>query len=209
MIFDKHAFTSITGLIDRRILINYQVDEAVVKNILPKPFSPLLVKGKGIVGICMIRLKHIRPKLFPKYLGISSENAAHRIAIQWDQSGETKTGVYIPRRDTSSRVNSLVGGKLFPGVHHFSDFSVNEDARVFKVGFKNNDGTSLRIEAEKTERWNAESVFDDLKHASDFFENGSYGYSPSSKQHFDGLWLKTKRWDVFPLDVHSVYSHAV
>jgi len=30
---------------------------------------------------CLIRLKDIRPRFFPSFLGISSENAAHRIAV--------------------------------------------------------------------------------------------------------------------------------
>jgi hypothetical protein len=47
---------------------------------------------------------------------MSSENAAHRIAVDWDEAGYHGTGVYIPRRDTPSRFNALAGGRLFPGV---------------------------------------------------------------------------------------------
>ena len=57
------------------------------------PFRPKLVKGKGIAGICLIRLKQIRPRFVPSFLGISSGNAAHRIAVEWDEHGETKPGV--------------------------------------------------------------------------------------------------------------------
>ena len=70
----------IKGIIDRRILINYQVNKEVLDNYLPKPFQAKLVNGKGIAGICLIRLKGIRPKGLPRQLGISSENGAHRIA---------------------------------------------------------------------------------------------------------------------------------
>ena len=44
----------IKGIIDRRILINYQVDEAALINYLPKPFKPKLVNGKGIAGVSCI-----------------------------------------------------------------------------------------------------------------------------------------------------------
>jgi len=74
--------SKIKGVIDRRIFINYQVDKEALGNYLPKPFKPKLVKGKGIVGICLIRLKEIRSKGFPKQIGISSENGAHRIAVE-------------------------------------------------------------------------------------------------------------------------------
>src|SRR5438105_2598391 len=93
----------IRGTIDRRILVNYRVDPEVLARILPKPFQPKLANGVGMAGVCLIRLKHIRPRFLPPFLGFSSENAAHRIAVQWQQGGEPREGVFIPRRDTSSR----------------------------------------------------------------------------------------------------------
>src|SRR6201997_2099537 len=97
------------GVIDRRILVNYRVDAAVLAKLLPAPFRPKLVGGFGVAGICLIRLKHIRPRFLPAWLGLSSENAAHRIAVEWEQGGQTREGVFIPRRDTSSRLNALAG----------------------------------------------------------------------------------------------------
>ena len=100
----------IRGLIDRRILVNFRVNPDVLARVLPAPFRPKLVNGAGMAGVCLIRLKHIRPRFLPSFLGISSENAAHRIAVEWGDAGETKEGVFIPRRDTSSRLNTLLGG---------------------------------------------------------------------------------------------------
>ena len=56
----------------------------------------------GMAGICLIRLRHIRPRVLPWWMGISSENAAHRIAVQWESEGQVREGVYVVRRDTSS-----------------------------------------------------------------------------------------------------------
>lgn len=175
----------IKGIIDRRILINYQIDKEVLEKYLPKPFKPKLVNGKGIAGICLIRLKEIRPKGFPKQIGISSENGAHRIAVTWIEKGITKEGVYIPRRDTSSKLNSLAGGTFFPGIHHFAEFSVSESNGNYEVAFVSEDKTSLSIKAKETDVWNTESVFENLDSVSDFFEQGAIGYSPN-KNDFDG-----------------------
>ena len=87
---------TIQGLIDRPVLVNFRVDPDVLSRICPSPFRPQTVNGFGVAGICLIRLKHIRPRILPSFLGISSENAAHRIAVEWDSNGVTKTGVYIP-----------------------------------------------------------------------------------------------------------------
>lgn len=196
---------TIKGIIDRRILINYQIEPEVLRNYLPKPFKPKLVKGKGIAGICLIRLKEIRPKGFPKQIGISSENGAHRIAVEWEENGTVKEGVFIPRRDTSSKLNSLAGGTVFPGIHHLAKFSVTESGKHYAVSFKSSDDTFLSIKAKETETWNKDSVFDDLSCVSEFFENGSVGYSPD-KDNYEGLELKTYSWKVSLLEVESVQS---
>ena len=195
----------IKGVIDRRILINYQVDKEVLAEYLPKPFKPKLVNGKGIAGICLIRLKEIRPKGLPKQIGISSENGAHRIAVEWTENGVQKEGVYIPRRDTSSKLNSLAGGTVFPGIHHLADFTVNESDGNYEVKFVSADKTSLSIKASKTTTWNDESIFKNLQCVSDFFENGSIGYSPNKNNH-DGLKLKAYNWKVSLLNVDFVKS---
>src|SRR5258708_1309873 len=74
----------IRGVMDRRILVNYRVDPSVLALLLPATFRPKVVHGVGMVGICLIRLKKVRPAFFPSWLGISSENAAHRTAVEWE-----------------------------------------------------------------------------------------------------------------------------
>lgn len=91
------------GTIDRRLLINYRVDPDVLARLLPEPFEPQMVRGAGLAGICLIRLSDLRPTGAPAALGVTTENAAHRIAVEWDDGEGRRHGVYIPRRDTSSR----------------------------------------------------------------------------------------------------------
>lgn len=195
----------ITGIIDRRILINYKVDQEVLENYLPHPFKPKLVNGKGIAGICLIRLKEIRPKGLPKQIGISSENGAHRIAVEWTENGELKEGVFIPRRDTSSKLNSLAGGRIFPGIHHLAKFTANESNGNYEVAFSCEDQTSLKIRAKETNEWNSESIFESLECVSEFFEKGAIGYSPDNHD-FEGLELKALNWKVSLLEVEEVHS---
>jgi len=195
----------IRGVIDRRILINYQVDKNVLSRYLPKPFKPKLIQGKGIAGICLIRLKEVRPKGLPRQIGISSENGAHRIAVEWEEGGALREGVYIPRRDTSSKLNAWAGDNIFPGKHHLAEFVVNEFNENYEVSFRSKDNTSISIKAQETKDWNANSLFDNLEHVSRFFQNGSVGYSPCS-HGFDGLQLHTYDWAVSLLSVESVKS---
>src|SRR3977135_359472 len=116
---------TIQGIIRRRLLVNYRVAPAVLARLLPATFRPKLHGEFAMAGICLIRLEQIRPQGLPVFLGASSENAAHRIAVLWeDEQGKTQGGVYVPRRDTNSRLNYLAGGRLFPGEHHAARFQV-------------------------------------------------------------------------------------
>ena len=196
---------TIHGYINRRILINFTADPKSVEKIIPFPFRPKIYKDKAIVGICLIRLKNIKPKGFPDFIGVNSENGAHRLAVEWDENGETKSGVYIPRRDTSLKLNEFVGGRLFPGKHYLAKFNVQETNGNYHIDFKSSDDTVTSIDATETKFFNENSIFKTLENASDFFENGDLGYSPN-KDKFDGLRLKAYKWEVQPLEVSNVKS---
>lgn len=196
---------TIHGYIDRRILINFIADPKVVEQIVPFPFKPKIYKDKAIVGICLIRLKDIKPKGLPDFIGVNSENGAHRIAVEWEEGGETKSGVYIPRRDTSLRLNALVGGRIFPGKHYYAKFNVAENSGNYHIDFKSSDDTETYIDAKETNQFNDTSIFGTIEEASAFFEKGDLGYSPN-KGKYDGLRLKAYRWEVKPLHVSKIIS---
>ena len=196
---------TIHGLIERRMLINYIAEPEVVEKIIPQPFKPKLYGGKAIVGICLIRLKNIKPKGFPDFMGVSSENGAHRIAVEWEENGETEEGVYIPRRDTSLKLNALVGGRIFPGKHYYAKFNVREENNDYHLDFQSSDHTTIEIDAKLASEFNSNSIFKSLENVSEFFEKGSLGYSPNGN-NFDGLKLEAYKWEVKPLYVSNVKS---
>lgn len=202
------AIPVIQGMIDRRILVNYRVDPSILEGLLPSPFRPKLIHGMGMAGICLIRLKQIRPRGVPSQVGIASENAAHRIAVEWDEQGTPREGVYIPRRDTSSWPNTLVGGRIFPAVLHHAHFGVAESDNDSYVKLDSDDATThLLVEADRACDLPPTSIFASLEEASDFFERGSVGYSPASRSGaYDGIELCSTEWRVEPLVVSRVES---
>ncbi|WP_333661917.1 DUF2071 domain-containing protein [Chishuiella changwenlii] len=195
----------IHGYIERRILINFTADPKVVEKIIPFPFRPKLYKNKAIVGICLIRLKDIKPKGLPNFVGANSENGAHRIAVEWDENGETKSGVYIPRRDSSSKLNTIIGGRVFPGKHYHAKFNVEENNGNYHVDFTSSDNTEILIDAKEVTSFRNNSIFETLENVSDFFESGDLGYSPNNEK-FEGLRLNAYTWKVRPLEIKNVKS---
>ena len=198
----------IRGIIDRRVLVNFRVAPEILSRVCPSPFRPQIVNGFGVAGICLIRLKQIRPRVLPSFLGISSENAAHRIAVQWDADGRTHTGVFVPRRDTSSRLNAFVGGRIFPGIHNLAHFDVRETESDYRIAMKSIDGSAhLAVSGKVSAAMPRDSIFSTIAECSKFFEAGSVGYSPAAATHqFDGLELRSVNWHVQPLDVAHVQS---
>jgi Uncharacterized conserved protein (COG2071) len=200
---------TVEGLIKRRILVNYRVDAELMRRFLPQRFRPKLQADYAIAGICLIRLEQIRPAGLPAILGISSENAAHRVAVLWDEAdGRTREGVFIPRRDTSSLLNHLAGGRIFPGEHQHADFRVTDAGGKIDFAMKSRDGSvSVELRGTPTTRWLSSSVFGSLEETSRFFEAGSVGFSVTkTKERFDGLQLKTSFWKVEALVPEHVQS---
>jgi hypothetical protein len=196
---------TIHGYIDRRILVNFTADPEVVRKIIPSPFRPKIYKDKAIVGICLIRLKNIKIKGLPDFIGVSSENGAHRIAVEWGEDGETKEGVYVPRRDTSLRLNTILGGRIFPGKHYLAKFNVKEGDGNYHIDFTSSDNTSISIDAKDSGRFDPNSIFETLDNVSDFFEKGAVGYSPNGNR-YEGLKLQAYTWQMRPLEVTNVHS---
>ena len=140
--------------------------------------------------------------------GVSSENAAHRAAVEWDEGGAVREGVYIWRRDTGSRLNALAGGRLFPGVHHHAAFDVEEaDDRFGSPCAATTGSRPCRSRGACRDRLPAASVFGSVAEASAFFAAGSVGYSATADPaRLQGLELRCRGWQVEPLEVAEVRS---
>ena len=199
---------TIQGLIRRRILANFRVDPDVFQRNIPSRFKPKLHNGYAVAGICLIRLEQIRPNSVPASMGISSENAAHRFAVEWDDEGVIREGVFISRRDTNSKLNHVLGGRVFPGEHHEASFEVSDHENEIRFSMRSVDNEfALELEASKAADLPPTSIFSSLDESSSFFEGGSVGFSVTSKQdRLDGLKLETKEWTVEPLEVHRIVS---
>lgn len=199
---------TIHGIIERRVLLNYRIKPDILAMALPEPYRPKTYAGWGIGGICMIRFKSLRPKGVPAWVGVNSENAAHRIAVAWNQDGEEMEGVYIPRRDTNSWFNKTLGGKVFPGIFNRSQFQVKETETSVAVRIVRDDGgVEAAFVGETTNQLPPTSVFPSLAEATGFFSLGATGYSATLESgHYHGMELRTLDWTIQPLRIQEAVS---
>ncbi|MGV9267339.1 DUF2071 domain-containing protein [Kitasatospora sp. NPDC003701] len=188
----------LSSVVERRLLVNYRIDPDIARRLLPSPLRPQLVRGHAVGGVCLLRLGSVRPSGLPGALGLRSENAAHRIAVEWDGPDGVETGVYIPRRDTGSRVNAWAGGRLFPGEHGRADFDVRETSDRLQVAYATRDGEArVDVTVDLADELRGSGLFADLAEASRFFQDGAKGYSATGAgRHLDGMQVHTDAWRV-------------
>jgi hypothetical protein len=197
---------TLRATVERRLLVNYRADPDVVENMLPAPFRPQLVGGSAVVGVCLIRLAHLAPTWAPRGVGLRSESAAHRIAVEWDDADGTHSGVYIPMRHTDSALARLAGGRIFPGVHHTARVEVDEGSDHIDIDLTSRDA-SLTIGVRTCPQPRLTSrLFADLEVASAFFEAGSIGWSPGRDGQPEGVELSTDAWRVAPMAIDTMSS---
>jgi hypothetical protein len=199
--------TDIAGNIERRLLISYRVDPEVVQPYLPAELRPQIIDGSAVAGICLIRMGKMRPSFIKPEFGWTGENAARRIAVEYeDDDNITRTGVFIPQRFSGSWLPVLAGGRVFPGEHKHSEFAVKETENNINVKM-----TTLgeRFEANVTVVKEFQSgLFGSLEEASRFYQDSPVGWSPrgGGVADIEGVRLKTDQWKVEPGRVNILRS---
>lgn len=199
---------AMAGLIRRRVLVNLRVEPEAIRPYVPAAFELTTVNGYAMAGICLIRLERVRPSGTHPAVGFASDNVAYRVAVRWQRDGRSCDGVFIPRRDTSSRLQRRLGGRLFPGEYHHAVFESHDRAGAVVIASRSDDGEGdVRLVAHESDGFPPGSVFRSLAEASTFFEQGSIGYSATRDPVWlDGLLLRTEGWSVAPLDVERLES---
>jgi Uncharacterized conserved protein (COG2071) len=199
---------TLEGVIRRRVLLNFRADPSAIAPLLPAPLEVLPYDGFAIVGVCLIGMEQLRPKGLPGALGLSSENMAHRVAIRYPTDEGMKDGVFVWRRETDQCLVTLLGGRLFPGVHHHANFVVDDGGEDVSIAVRTEDGLNdVSFEGSPEDGWQPGSVFPTFDHAVEFFRRGDCGFSCSLRgDRLEGLQLKTLRWQMSALRTKQIRS---
>lgn len=198
------GFKTLRAQVRRRLLISYRVDPSVAQTLIPEPFRPQIVDGSAVAGVCMIGLQSVRPGWLRPRFGFATENVAHRVAVEWDEDGVTRTGVYIVERHSSSFLPVVGGGRLFPGVQKKARFTLDETERRFRVTMSSSD-TTVAVDVEVGGAWTS-TLFPTVDDASSFHEDGAVGWSPRRKGGVESIALTSSEWHVEAGQANSVRS---
>ena len=193
--------------IERRLLVNYRIKPEFVVPLLPEPFHPQLVNGYAVGGVCFLRLGQTRPTGMPRVLGLTTENVAHRFAVEWDTDEGMRVGVFVPRRETDSRIASLAGGRVFPGRYDLARFRVEESEGRVHIEVRSSDSqVHLAVDAAPADDMQGE-LFRSVDEATEFFRHGAVGFSPSAVGNcLDGVRLESPSWAASPMAIEHMES---
>lgn len=145
-----------------------------------------------------------RAKFAPQ-IGWGAENAAHRIAVYWEDAHGTHQGVYVPQRRGASWLAIAAGGRISPGVHEYGRFegSKSESRICIAVTPRNTTGIA---DVAVTGTF-ASDLFPTIADASRFVQAGAIGWSPTRNGlGQQGLHLTTDSWRVDAGEVLEVQS---
>ena len=199
------GFTTLRGQIRRRLLVSYRVDPVTAQGLLPDMFRPQIIDGSAVGGVCLIGLQSARPGWLRPPIGFSTENVAHRIAVEWDQNGETRTGVYIIERHSSTLGPVLAGGRLFPGVQKRARFHLDETESRFRVNMVA-PGTHVSVDVQLGGPWTS-TLFPTIEDVSSFYQQGAVGWSPRRDDAgVEPLQLTSPKWDIEQGQIFSLRS---
>ncbi|WP_136055538.1 DUF2071 domain-containing protein [Microbacterium sp. K24] len=196
---------SVRAQLRRRLLLSYRLEPSLAASLLPTGFRPQLIDGSAIAGICILGLESIRPPWSRRPWGLRSENAAHRMAVEWDGPDGPARGVFVFERHSSAWHPVLFGGRLFPGVHRRARFRIDEAGDRYAVAMSAG-SHSLDADVEVGGEWSS-GVFASVDEASEFYRAGRVGWSLAhDRSTVEPVTLATDRWKVETARLHHLRS---
>ena len=198
---------SFTGVMARRLLVNWRVPAELAAQMLPPGVEPKTVGGSAIVGLCLVRLKQLRPSGLPAWVGLSSENLAIRMGVTGARGPAKQGAVLILDRWTGSRANALFCRHIGYGVHRPGRFAVREGSGRAEITVSSDRGATIAQVFLETGGPLTDSAFGSMADAESFFRGGERGFSPSAKPgEWDCLRLELGAWRLEPMRVRHAYS---
>jgi len=206
----RFQLRSLKARLKRRIFVNYRIPPDALAGHLPRGVEPYTIAGQALVGVCLIRLEEVRPAGTPRLLGLSSENAAHRVAIRNLVNPDGPPEVLILSQHTDSFLNTQTGGILFPGAMRPARFEIRLSPTTFKIGFEGLDGCRVQVIARRGGQLPSDSLFSNMEEASEFFGRGCDGWSfCGPEETMEGSRFACHHWDFHPLTVDLCKSSMI
>lgn len=157
-----------------RWVVNCEVEEKTVRDLVKLDcLEPVLVKGKAVLSLCAIFMRHAAPAWMPLSLGPGSHNCALRVACTDTRDGSP--AVWVDKRHTDSFLGPVLGLLGFPPV--ITGLKVKQTKKCLEFRTKNSEIECLLTKGEEKN----DNLFDKDSDFDDYFCAGVRSYSPFGK----------------------------
>jgi hypothetical protein len=182
---------ALRGRIDRRISVFYRLDPMAARELLPAPLRPRLVRGWALGGVCILRLARMRPRMLPIPLGLASELAWHRIAVEWEEDGRPMHGHYLLRSETDSRLAPFPGARLVPSPDDCTRIEVRSSDAALTARVESGDGTTDLDLAASLGGWRSDALFKSANAARASIASGHVVWDGDEQGELEGVELRS------------------
>ncbi len=171
------------GRLSRCWLLAYRAPLDLVSRHLPAPLKPLSFGGYGFWNVVVCEVENMRPRKFPKVLGITYRHVAYRIYVRHlNQAGASVEGLYFLRSDCDSPLVAAGGNALTEFKFHTGEITIAENplATLLEVQATGANGRAT-INYGHHAKLADDSPFQSVQEAGDFLEYSPHGISVSPR----------------------------
>ncbi|WDE97072.1 hypothetical protein PQO03_03765 [Lentisphaera profundi] len=191
---------------DRLILCNYRIKPDALEHLLPHGTRARIHNGRAFGGVTIKNYNCQKYDITAYLMGYPYEVILHSIAIEWDESDETKNGLAILALHNSSRVAAFLSKKTYPIKCLYTQFEADEHftSYQFKVNAQKHE---IYLQAGMEPHFSKESFFTSAREAGNFFQE-SLIHQHSSNQNTDRFFqsLAEGQWTCQALHIKEFTS---
>ena len=164
-----------------RYVVNFRVDPAVARSILPVSWlEPQVINGFAVLSFCPYVLEAVRLAVMPRALGIRSICSAYRLAVIDHSGTEPRAAVWVPARETDARTVANIGpGALRAGFERVAA-TITPDPSGTSIDFSRRSGERYFRARLEPARQPEGVLFADTEAFRTFFTAAATSWAPSS-----------------------------
>ena len=168
------------GVVTRRFLITYPVQPTALARFLPPDADLSTWQGLGWVSACFVNIRHMRPSLVPRPVGIEFNYLVHRTRARVPYpDGVRRESVLVLEANITRGLATALGQRLSGVRFHTRDIRLLETPDYWRVRMRDDAGAVLyQADIAKVsigDELPTSSRFPDLATADEFLLNVSYG----------------------------------
>jgi uncharacterized protein DUF2071 len=193
----KNPLTMV-GAIERCWLFAYQTPAEEARALVPRELELVTRDDCAFWSIVVCRLRAMRPKGLPAFLGVSYWHVAYRFYVRFQPvSGPPVEGLYFLRSDCDSRLMAWMGNRLTDFNFHPASIAVSEQAPLLHITIQSPDcPAEVALDRAKPPRISAHSLFSSLEEAAAFLKYKPFGISitPSGRANVVAIRRDEAAW---------------